>query len=168
MSAAVKFKKIVPPKLDVAAMRAALHAGMVEVGGEIDNDFQKTVTTWNTKPAFTVVLKDGRKAITATVQTADKIYAYVSLGTPPHIIRPKRRGGVLKFKGGYRAKTVPGFVGSVAGGPRGEDVYTTVVYHPGTEARDFEAAEAEDFEDKFVEIIEAALAQAAAESGHGL
>ena len=168
MTATFHFKSAPGPKLDAAAMRAALHNGMVAVGGEIDHDFQKTVTTWDHKPEFTVTLKDSPKRITVTVETADKIYAYVSLGTRPHIIRPKKRGGALHFMSGYRAKTVPRFVGSVNGGPHGEGVYSTVVFHPGTEAREFEEAEAEEFEDKFVEIMEAALAQAAAESGHGL
>ncbi len=164
----VKFKKIIPPKLDVAAMYAALDKGIVEVGVKLEQDFQKTVQTWNTKPEFTVEFKSSRKKLTATVQTADKIYAYVSLGTRPHIIKPKRPGGALRFKSLYRAKTVPRFAGSVNGGASGDDLYSTIVYHPGTEAREFEEAIAEEFEDKFVDIMEAALAQAAAESGHSL
>jgi len=164
----VTLKKIIPPKLDTAAMRQALHDGVTEAALEIYEDFLKTVNTWNDKPEFTVSIKDSRKKFTATVQTADKIYAYVSLGTRPHIIRPKRRGGVLRFKSLYRAKTVPRFVGSVNGGASGDDLYSTIVYHPGTEAREFEEAIAEELEEKFAEIMEAAMDEAAAESGHSL
>lgn len=45
--------------------------------------------------------------------------AYVNDGTRPHVIRPKRRGGRLRFNVGGRV------------------VYARVVNHPGTRARPF-------------------------------
>lgn len=45
--------------------------------------------------------------------------AYVNDGTRPHIIRPRRPGGVLRFQAG------------------GRTVYARVVHHPGTRARPF-------------------------------
>lgn len=62
--------------------------------------------TWTLRPQFTVF---------TNVEYAQMVHD----GTRPHIIRPRRPGGVLRFQVG------------------GQVVYARVVHHPGTRARPF-------------------------------
>lgn len=55
----------------------------------------------------------------ATVYTNVNYAPYVHDGTRPHVIRPRRRGGALRFRVG------------------GAIVYAREVHHPGTAARPF-------------------------------
>ena len=59
------------------------------------------------------------RKITAEARVDVSYAEYVTKGTRPHVITPKRAGGVLVFKVG------------------GKTVFATKVQHPGTEANDF-------------------------------
>ena len=102
------------------------------------------------------------------VDTDDEIYGYVSGGTRPHAIRPKRRGGVLAFKGKYRAKTRPGVLGSFAGGSSGDAVFTQAVQHPGTQARNFDKLIFEKRKIWYNKQMQAAMKRAVQKSGHAI
>lgn len=100
-------------------------------------DFGVTTRTWTNKPEFTIDTPSEDRRV---VGTDDKIYDFVDKGTKPHIIRP-RRGKVLTWMGtAYRAKTSPGQIKSVKGGNNNSIVYTKIVQHPGTQARNFTIA----------------------------
>lgn len=100
-------------------------------------DFGTTTRTWKDRPEFTIEKPDEE---TRVVRTANKIYEFVDKGTRPHIIRP-RRGGRLTWMGvAYRAKTQPNVIGSKTGGNDNTIVWTKVVHHPGTAARNFSIA----------------------------
>lgn len=94
--------------------------------------FGKTTNTWNNQPAIDVDSIGNRRII----RIEGKVYGYVDKGTPPHIIRP-RRARVLSFRSGYKAKTKPNVIGSTSGGARGKQVFSRIVHHPGTAARNF-------------------------------
>lgn len=106
---------------------------LYRVAVDMRGDFEKTTKTWETPVSFGITkhLKGWK------VETKSEIYKFVDKGTRAHVIRPKRAGGVLAFKGQYSAKTSPGVIGSRAGGAKGNTVVTKEVHHPGTRARNF-------------------------------
>lgn len=105
-----------------------------QIGREMKQDFDELVSNWKDKPRFKVV----RTPETVSVTTSDEVFGFVNAGTRPHIIRPKRSGGLLKYRLGYRAKTRPNnttYKGSgTASGPWRS---SKLVHHPGTKARNF-------------------------------
>ena len=121
-------------KLDRVAYE--LNAALTETMDDIEKDFRATTRTWSSPPPFR---RHGPRlvgsALVGEVGTSDEIYGYVTGGTRPHIIVP-RRSRLLRFRTGYRAKTAPRYIGSRAGGPF---VTARVVHHPGTAAREFES-----------------------------
>jgi len=76
------------------------------------------VDTGNLRRSLGVRVHNDRVIIGPNVNQAP--YAgYVEFGTKPHVIRPKRAGGVLRFNVG------------------GTIVYAKVVHHPGTKAQPY-------------------------------
>lgn len=132
----------------------ALESGLDAAAKGVQEDFRKTTSSWQHKPAFSVEKRTGERI----VSTNDEIYGYVDEGTRPHVIRPKR-GKVLAFAGGaYRAKTSPRVIGSTGGGSSGATVFSRGVQHPGTKAREFEQAIGEKWErGPFAELMQKAL-----------
>lgn len=106
--------------------------------------FDRTQRTWDAKVVFykNKAALDG-KDITGAVGTDALKYLFVTRGTKPHKIRAKRAKS-LAFASGYKAKTSKGFIGSKAGGSFGPTVFAPEVNHPGTEARGFEEAIADE------------------------
>jgi len=128
--------KPIKPKgklFDLPKIEQAVKEAMQEVAEDAKADYERTVSSWNHKPTFEITpTKDG-----AIVGTEDQIYEYVDEGTRPHTIQIKN-ARVLRFRGGYRAKTRPGVIGSGSGGASGDFVYTNKpIQHPGTKARRF-------------------------------
>ncbi len=107
-------------------------------------DFSKTVQGWQKPPQFrgTVRKKQGT-SITLTykpVGTNAKQYALVSLGSPPHVIKPKSirgPGGNLIFRGGYQPATSPGSLRSGSKARFGPIQRRKIVHHPGFKGREF-------------------------------
>lgn len=120
------------------ATEALLKATVNDLLDSARADYGKTVNTWTRKPTF-ALSKAARKGstLTGSVITDNVIYGYVDEGTKPHVIRPKRAGGVLAFRGSYSAKTRVGVIGSTAGGASGALIRAQQVNHPGTKARGF-------------------------------
>lgn len=115
----------------------------VEVKPHVLGYFERITANWQNKPEF-----KARKEITPDriairvwpSGAAAKVWEYVSKGSRPHEIRPKKAGGKLRFMGGtYQAKTGPGGhykgPGKVVGG---QIMYAKRVMHPGVKAREFE------------------------------
>lgn len=98
--------------------------------------FGRTVRTWTHSVVFYVVRATDQ---VGAVGTDDKIYGFVTRGTRPHIIRP-RKARRLAFRGGkYSPKTSVGKISSKAGRmPSGPLVLAKVVHHTGSKARGFE------------------------------
>lgn len=135
----VKFKAIRPPALKVGAAQKIMRNALRAEAKKIKREFEKTTATWEHKVDFRehVHLAPSYSVMSVQIETDDEIYGYVSNGTKPHEIRPKKKGGVLAFQSGYKAKTSPRQIGSGSGGSFGDTIFRASVQHPGTEARRF-------------------------------
>lgn len=167
MPGRLRLKAIKPKGINEKAMVAELTAEMKAISDGIAKDFEATTRTWDNKPKFSRDLQSSPSRIRAYVWTVDAVYGYVSGGTKPHRILPKR-GKVLRFAGTYRAKTTPGVIGSSNGGSSGPEVFSRGVQHPGTKARNFDEAIEKKWQAPFQKRMNAAMDRAAKKSGHEL
>lgn len=108
----------------------AAKLGMQDAAEAAKADMEKTTATWRTEVEFTIKEQRGGYL----VGTDNLIWKFGDKGTRAHRIIA-RRAKRLRFAGGFRAKTRPGFVGSQAGGSTGGPVFAQSVQHPGTVAR---------------------------------
>lgn len=131
--------KVLQRELDKAYKRLA---------SQMRRDFEKTVSTWKKKPKFKIKKVRG-SSISYTVSTGNAIYGYVTLGTVPHIIRPKR-AKMLRFYTGGSPKTTPNILKSGPGTAGTNLRFAKLVKHPGTEARNFHIIIAKRFQQKAV------------------
>jgi hypothetical protein len=135
----LKLKPIIPKgKLfDIDAFKKDIERDMDNAGYDAMSLFEDVTRTWSHRPNFYMRKLNASRV----VGTKDKIFTFVDLGTRPHTIRPKRAGGVLRFKaGGFKAKTKPGRLSSNRGAPGKQWVSSKGVQHPGTEPRGFSEA----------------------------
>ena len=143
---------------------------------DIQKDFESTIKTWKHKVKFVKEVDIKASPVQILVGTDDEIYRYVDEGTKPHpifagIYTGKSNKKALAFpwggKGSYKAKTMPGVIGSQQGGASGPMRAFPFVQHPGTKARNFDEAVRKMWEPKFKKLMEAAMRIAARGSGHG-
>lgn len=126
----------------------------------VRDDFKQTVYGWSpeNKPHFTKRLTVHTHEISlfiyAREDAAGNIYRLVSSGSPPHAIYPKRPGGFLKFRPGYRSATTPGMLKSRRAYRSGKPVYRKKVMHPGFEPRHFDELVAEEYAPYFEHDIQ--------------
>lgn len=163
----MKFNAIIPKNLNKAALLREVAGEMKEIHQDISKDFDATVRTWEHKPKFDKEFQQSDSRIRIFTGTADEVYGYVSKGTKPHIIRP-RRARALHFLGTYSAKTSPGTIEAKSGGSSGADVFSRGVRHPGTKARDFPDAIEKKWMRSFAKRMLTAMNRAAKKSGHGI
>lgn len=136
----LRLEVIVPKEgiADVTRLMRVVENTLNEQAIAVRQQFLNTVETWNHRPTFLIRRSPGVREIF----TVDKIYAYVSQGTRPHIIRPKNAKALHFFRTGFRAKSRVRLIsrsnkGAVA---TKDETYTQLVYHPGTQAREFAEA----------------------------
>lgn len=151
---------------NASVFRQEIKAEAKAVAADMKKDFEKTTRTWKHKVAFKDTSTESGDEATASVETKDEIYGYVDQGTKPHIIRPRKRKGLLSFKSKYKAKTTPHVINSHQGGASGKQVFARVVHHPGTDPRYFTRDIQAAWQPKFKKRIESAIARAAKKSGH--
>lgn len=135
-------------RMDNQFRREALGV-LSEYGNVRLNTFNAVVSDWDHKPRFNLNLVNKDDVIGFKVEATGQhanIWDYVNEGTgmaggfrsTRYPIRPKRPGGRLKFRTGYRARTAPNAQFGVGDGSRtGDFVTTDLVLHPGIEPRDF-------------------------------
>lgn len=106
--------------LDPARVRAELQDVMNELKDDILADFEKTTDGWQTQVDFSArfYAGDNLRITVSPGGPGAEIWGYVNSGTRPHLIRA--HGRTLAFEVG------------------GETVFTPVVHHPGTKARNFD------------------------------
>lgn len=100
--------------------------------------FRGTTQGWKTQPEFKADHFSTNNTIGVQVFTTNAAYGIVNAGSPSHMIRPKNRGGFLRFQTGYSPATRPG---SLSSGPyrrSGQFVAAQMVRHPGFRARKFD------------------------------
>lgn len=137
-------------------VRYELETAVDEVAERTRVKFQHVVARWKNQPRFIkrpAPSPDRQSIKRQVVAQGDehtlKIFGYVDKGTEPHIIAPKKPGGVLVFNIGYSARTSPIANANVGTGQaNGEKIFTQKpVQHPGSEGREFSgyfALEAQD------------------------
>lgn len=159
----VRLKPIVPPKFadpakTVKAIDRAL-ADTLKLGVGL---FKRTTKGWRTvEPVFYV---DGPNAGRGAVGTDDQIYDFVTRGTKPHLITPKRGKFLVFGEGTYRSVTRPGVLGARSVGTRligkggvAKPIFARKVHHPGTKARGFEELVAARLQPVLITKVTAAI-----------
>mgnify|MGYP000347792310 CR=1 FL=1 len=137
-------------------------SAMTDTGKGMKADFESTTRTWKRKPKFTISKpKRSGGAYEIFVGTDNLIYLFVDEGTKRHLIRPKKRGGVLRFKTGYVARTIPRVLHSGGGGSGSSWASAKVVRHPGTKPRRFSFIIQLKWQDSFERRMRAATEKAA-------
>lgn len=132
----IKLKVITPKKKlpDSAAIQRVIDDVLDNASYDAMSMYLDTTKTWKDRPSFHMRKLRGSRS----VGTKSKIYQFVDKGTRAHVIKPKRAGGVLRFKfGGFKAKTTPGRLQSNRGAAGRNWRSPKSVRHPGTEARGF-------------------------------
>lgn len=115
------------------------------------------------KPVFKarkVVNKDAIAVyVWATGGKGKDKWKWLTEGTKPHKIRPKKPGGVLAFPSGYTPRTRPGAGGQYKGPGKssGDTVFAKEVDHPGNKPRPFPKVIARWAKPKFVKQINNAI-----------
>jgi len=133
---------------------------------------------WKNKPKFRSRVTNLRGVLTAELEAIGKnakIWYWVSLGTKPHIIRP-RNAKALAFPwggpGSYKPKTTPRGRSATFGGPgtvsNAKMTYRQEVHHPGTEARDLEGLIRNKYAPTFSRIIRKAIKDGSAMARKGI
>jgi len=158
---ASRWRAILPQKFKVAAFKAALAVGGKDVGEEILKDFKATTRTWDHQPRF-VVKSSGIFSMNVSVTTDDQIYGWVNDGTKPRVIK-----GVGPVSIGFIPKTKPGVIGSEVGS-KGVIHFAKNIQHPGSEARKFDEAIKDKWNDKLGDKFQTQLDLAAIASGHSI
>lgn len=165
--ATIKMKAIIPKKLNTRAMMKELTGEMKDIHKEVDKDFDSTVKTWENKPKFDREFSSRPNQIRFFTGTSNEIYGYVSGGTKPHRIVPKR-AKVLHFQGNYQAKTSPGSIPAGPGGASGPEVFSKGVMHPGTKPRNFDKQIAQKWKKSFKQRLVKTMKDVAKKSGHSI
>ena len=120
-------------------------------------DFRVTTQTWKHQPQFSIDDTSRSDDYAYEITTDDEIYGYVNFGTRPHIIRPRNRKALSWIGTGYRAKTRPRQIKSNQGSNNNTIVYTKIVQHPGSEAREFDTTIAAKWQDELPKLIQQAI-----------
>lgn len=129
--------------------------------------FRQTTTGWSNHPSWRQHLTRHSDEISMEVWTEDSKYGLVNAGSPKHSI-PAKRGGLLRFKPGYRASTRPGRIQSQRAYRSGPYVTAqSIPMHPGFEARKFDELVAETYSPSFRKDVQQAIDNAARRVGSG-
>ena len=145
----VKNKNLLDPK----KMEKVIARTLDVMAGQVKEDFERTTKTWDHKPDFKILKV---KAFVRAIGTNDQIYSYVTHGTRPHVIVPKR-GAVLRFPKSFRPKTKVRHLTSYGGSKSKGMRYTKIVHHPGTQARQFEEIITEKWTNLAPRLIKTAI-----------
>lgn len=103
---------------------------------------ERVVADWKSDVKFrsrVTITPDAIKIFIFPAGADKQVWTFVDKGTRPHIIKPKGPGYPLRFKTGYKPKTLPNPARTVygGGGASGPEVRAMVVKHPGSEPRNF-------------------------------
>jgi hypothetical protein len=132
-----RLKAIVPRKLifDPKRLSAAVEEALDDAAKAVREDFDKTVSTWDTYVPFLTLSRTGEREI----YTKSLIYHFVNDGTKKHKITPKK-AKALAFASLSGPKTQPHVINSGAGFSGGVLQFAKSVMHPGTKPRLFNKA----------------------------
>lgn len=126
--------------------------------------FKETVNGWSKKPDFGwAQIKTGDSISINVYPTGEyaEIWNLVNEGAPAHPIDPKKNGGLLRFRPGYRAATRPGQLRSGRSYRSGKHVTAKRVIHPGFEPRRFTELIAQEFAERYGMEMQEAVSEVA-------
>lgn len=138
----IGFRVQVPKaKFTEASLKVAFRAVAKRLVKRVGKTYDIITETWENKPIFNQLVRERHGRIEASVKTDAPHYAYVTLGTKPHVIapRPDNPRGMLVFGTTFTPKTAPRELYSVEGGKAPPIAFISgAVEHPGVEAREYE------------------------------
>jgi hypothetical protein len=152
----IKLIPIIPKRrpLDPRKQKAAIDRGMEDAKDGALKDFESTTSSWSTDVDFKVKRqKDGY-----LIGTDNKIWLFGDKGTKAHDIVATKIA--LRFPGGFRAKTRPGFIGSSGGGAIGAPVFRKKIHHPGTKARGWSKLIAKKWQSRIGLLVQKRISEA--------
>lgn len=126
--------------------------------------FRQSVTGWSEKPNFGYEQDIGTDEIGIRVFPTGphaEIWNLLNEGSPPHVIKPKNKKGLLSFQPGYRAATRPGQLLSGRKYRSGKKVVAKSVNHPGFQARRFTELIAHKFSEDYALDMQEAVTEVA-------
>lgn len=146
-------------------MRGGFRQAVRETADVARAKFEAATLKWKNKPKWITRLPPVQdrnmlkyEVVAIGSDKVIKIWGYVDKGTEPHIITPKKPGGVLAFNVGYEAKTSPVANANVGSGiASGKRVMTQRVNHPGNEPREFSGYFALEAEETLIRKINAVI-----------
>jgi hypothetical protein len=166
----ISFEPILPPGNYFGHRADALQAALVaalqsDVTTTLVGALRQRSANWSVSPLWSSEISSGGNIVLTLKPSGPgaKLWTWVSAGTRPHSIDPRRRK-VMSFNSNPGRKTGPAGTGrfGMTRAPSGEDVFAHHVDHPGIEARAFEVDVVDDKGDKVIAILEAAVAAAIA------
>lgn len=166
----ISFEAITPPNDYFGAKAAKLQAALVaalqsDVSATLVGALRERSANWSKSPLWSAKVSVGGSLVLTLKPSGEgaKIWGWVSGGTAPHDILPRRRR-VMAFNTQPGTKTSPAGTGRFGKtrAPQGENVFAHHVSHPGIEARAFEVDVVDEEEAKVIGILEAAVAAAMA------
>lgn len=142
----VQLEAVIPTRKfpDASVWKAALRRAVDRSQKDVLDDLKAVTATWNHQPKWRTRFTEDSGNLQMTVTTTDVAFIYLDRGTgsfgpksaPYPIPKPTNTGAkILRFQGGYTAKTTPGRLESQAGGPFGDYLFRRSVLHPGVKAR---------------------------------
>lgn len=142
MASSIQITPIFAEALQVDEIRLELLNELRKQGRLSAAELRKCVRTWRDKPKFkdpAPSLKGGNASVTVAPSGSEDAvnhWNWTDEGTRAHIIEAKR-APMLRFRGGWKAKTSPGVIGSGQSKSSGGWVSKKRVHHKGTKARKF-------------------------------
>jgi len=162
--------KIKIPKLNLteSSARLACLNPMRDRGKDVLKTYESTTATWEHKPKFEFKrhLPSSGSKVWIEVYTSDEIYIEVDLGslTGPRMRIAHKKKEALTIPLTYTAKTVPGVIGSRAGGKSGEYMLRDFAYPKHIQARKFTERIKDKYYGVFVSAIETSLTKLSKEA----
>ena len=136
------------------AMQTIIGNTLTAQAKAIKADFGVTTQTWQHKPKVTI---NAPSPYERQITVDDEVYAMLNEGTKAHDIKPKRPGGLLRFRGPFRPKTLPNEIMSQAGSRGSVTVWSRGVHHPGTAARNWDRVIAKKWRERMGDIFQRAI-----------
>lgn len=159
----ISAKAILPGRFDPDAFSREIIAEMARFNRKIENDFRKTIETWDHKPNFKSDVFVTSSGIVGHVRTArifgrsaELIYYFISQGTQVRY---------AKMTKDFQPKTRVRVIGSFPG-VGGLDSVDARFPMPGIVGRKFNEAIADKHRPRFVARINQAIKRGAIASGH--
>jgi hypothetical protein len=171
-----KWKAIKPGPFKQKEMLKALRVTMKE-WGEQDAipAFDAVTTGWQgERPYWIQIYRAGATWLENIIQPSEldspsaNKWRWLDKGTPPHVIAPKKEGGLLVFPVNYFPGSYPGILQTKPGVERGPLIGLREVNHPGIEPRGWTDMLVEKLAPTYQEAAELGMERAAKASGHGM